>query len=91
MGLNTSMQQYVEGLNHLNHYLLYFSVENPKQVDQDEIIEILEQAKAPQWMKQWLMPRLMFLKCLNEMYWNHDFSYYGVYNVKYSQPLITGQ
>jgi hypothetical protein len=27
-------------LNELNHYLLYFSEENPKQLDQDKIIEI---------------------------------------------------
>jgi hypothetical protein len=38
-------------LNELNHYLLYFPEENPKQLDQDEIIDILDQAKArnPQW------------------------------------------
>jgi hypothetical protein len=33
-------------LNDLNRYLLYFLEENPKQLDQDEIIEILDQAKA---------------------------------------------
>jgi hypothetical protein len=46
MGHNTSVQQFVERLNDLNRYLLYFSEENPKQLDQDEIIEILDQAKA---------------------------------------------
>jgi hypothetical protein len=46
MGLNTSLKQFVERLNDLNRYLLYFSEENPKQLDQDEIIEILDQAKA---------------------------------------------
>jgi hypothetical protein len=46
MGLNTSVQQFVERLNDLNRYLLYFPEENPKQLDQDEIIEILDQAKA---------------------------------------------
>jgi hypothetical protein len=55
MGLNTSVQQFVEGqrLNDLNRYLLYFPEENPKQLDQDEIIEILDQAKAldPEWHK----------------------------------------
>jgi hypothetical protein len=32
---------------------LYFPEENPKQLDQDEIIEILDQAKAsyPEWHK----------------------------------------
>jgi hypothetical protein len=46
MGLNTSVQQFIERLNDLNRYLLYFPEENPKQLDQDEIIEILGQAKA---------------------------------------------
>jgi hypothetical protein len=46
MGLNTSVQQFVERLNDFKRYLLYFPEENPKQLDQDEIIEILDQAKA---------------------------------------------
>jgi hypothetical protein len=49
MGLNTYLQQFVERLNDLNCYLLYFPEEKPKQLDQDEIIEILDQAKAPEW------------------------------------------
>jgi hypothetical protein len=49
MGLNTSVQQFVERLNDLNGYLLYFPEENPKQLDQDEIIETLDQTKAPEW------------------------------------------
>jgi hypothetical protein len=49
MGLNTYIQQFVERLNDLNRYLLYFPEDNPKQLDQDEIIEILDQAKAPEW------------------------------------------
>jgi hypothetical protein len=28
---------------------LYFPEENRKQLDQDEIIEILDQANAPEW------------------------------------------
>jgi hypothetical protein len=53
MGLNTSVLQFVERqqLNDLNRYLLYFTEENPKQLDQDEIIEILDQAKA--WDPEW--------------------------------------
>jgi hypothetical protein len=56
MGLNMSVQQFVERLNDLNRYLLYFPEERPKQLDQNEIIEILDKAKA--WgilkgMKQW--------------------------------------
>jgi hypothetical protein len=34
MGLNTSVQQFVERLNDLNRYLLYFPEENPKQLHQ---------------------------------------------------------
>jgi hypothetical protein len=49
IGLNTSLQRFVERLNDFNRYLLYFPDENPKQLDQDEIIEILDQAKAPEW------------------------------------------
>jgi hypothetical protein len=51
MGINTSVQQFVERLNDLNHYLLYFPEDNPKKLDQDEIIEILNQVKAmdPEW------------------------------------------
>jgi hypothetical protein len=45
MGLNTSVQQFVERRNDLNYYLLYFPVANPKKLDQDEIIEILDQDK----------------------------------------------
>jgi hypothetical protein len=46
MGLNTSVHQFVERLNNLNRYLLYFP--DSKQLDQVEIIEILDQAKAPE-------------------------------------------
>jgi hypothetical protein len=49
MNLNTSVQAFVERLNDLNRYVLYFPEENPKQLDQDEIIEILDQANAPEW------------------------------------------
>jgi hypothetical protein len=49
MGLNISLQQFVERLHELSCYLLYVPEENPKQLDQDEIIEILDQAKAPEW------------------------------------------
>jgi hypothetical protein len=51
MGLTKSVQQFVERLNDLNLYLLYFPEENAKQLDQDEIIEILDQAKSrhPEW------------------------------------------
>jgi hypothetical protein len=64
MGLNTSVQQFVERhrLNDLNRYLLYFPEENPKQLDQDEIIEILDQAKAPEWHEAMVNAHIDFLK-----------------------------
>jgi hypothetical protein len=52
MGLNISLQKFVERLNDLNRYLLYFLEENPKQLYQDEIIEILDQVKATKGMQQ---------------------------------------
>jgi hypothetical protein len=51
MGLNTSVKQFVEKLNDHNCYLLYFPEENPKHLDQDKMIEILDQPKAPEWYK----------------------------------------
>jgi hypothetical protein len=33
-------------LNDFKHYLFHFPEEHPMQLDQDEIIEILDQAKA---------------------------------------------
>jgi hypothetical protein len=53
MGLNTLVKQFVESLNDVNRYLLYFPEENPKQLDQDEIIQILDLGKSvePEWHK----------------------------------------
>jgi hypothetical protein len=38
-------------LNDLNRYLLYVSEENHKQLDQDEVIQVLDPAKVsdPEW------------------------------------------
>jgi uncharacterized membrane protein len=53
MGLNTLLQKFVEKqrVNDLNPYQLYFPEKDFKQLDQDEIIETLYQAKAvnPEW------------------------------------------
>jgi hypothetical protein len=49
MGPNITVQQFVERLNELNRYLLFFSEECPTPLTQDEIIEILDQAKPPNW------------------------------------------
>jgi hypothetical protein len=35
-------------LNEIKRYHFFFPEENPKQLDQDEIIEILNQVKAPE-------------------------------------------
>jgi hypothetical protein len=43
---NTFIQQFVGNLNKHNFYLLFFPKEHPKQLDQDETIEILYQPKA---------------------------------------------
>jgi hypothetical protein len=64
MGLNTSVHQFVERLNDLNRYLLYFPEENPKQLYQDEIIEILDQAKAPEWHEAIVNANIDILKCI---------------------------
>jgi hypothetical protein len=42
MGLNTSVHQFVERLNDLNRYLLYFPEENSKQLDQAKSMD-------PEW------------------------------------------
>jgi hypothetical protein len=44
MCLNMSVQKSVERLNDINRYLLYFPEENPKHLDQDEMIEISDQS-----------------------------------------------
>jgi hypothetical protein len=49
MGPNITVQQFVERLNELNHYLLFFPEECSTPLTQDEIIEILDQAKPPNW------------------------------------------
>jgi hypothetical protein len=47
MVMNKPLQKFIERLllNDLNHYLLYFPQENPKQLDQNENTKILNQAK----------------------------------------------
>jgi hypothetical protein len=68
MALSTSVQQFVESLNDLNRYLLYFPEENPKQLDQDEIIEILDQAKAwdPEWHEAMVNAKIDILETTYE-------------------------
>ena len=49
MGPNTTVQQFVERLNEINCYLQFFPEECPIPLTQDDIIEILDQAKPPNW------------------------------------------
>jgi hypothetical protein len=51
IGSNMSVQKFVGRFSDLNRYLLYFLEEHSKQLDQDEIFEILDQAKSPEWHK----------------------------------------
>jgi hypothetical protein len=46
---NVTAQQFVERLNELNRYLPFFLEEVPTALTQDKIIEILDQAKPPNW------------------------------------------
>jgi hypothetical protein len=66
MGHDTSLQQFLEMLNDLKHYHLYFPEEHPKHLHQDEIIEILDQDKT--WDLDWYeamgILTLILLKCL---------------------------
>jgi hypothetical protein len=48
-GLNTSVQKNLERLNDINRYILYIPEEIPKQLEQNETIEILDQVKVPEW------------------------------------------
>jgi hypothetical protein len=40
------MHQFIERLNDLNRYLLFFPEENPNQLGQDKITDVLDQSKA---------------------------------------------
>jgi hypothetical protein len=63
-------------LNDLNRYLLYFPEENPKQLDQDEIIEILDQAKA--WDPEWHEGMVNANIDIFEMSYEESVSYFKV-------------
>jgi hypothetical protein len=51
-------------MNDPNHYLLYFPEEFPKQLDQDETIEILDQSKVPEWYEAMVNANIDFLDAL---------------------------
>jgi hypothetical protein len=45
------VQTFEERLNDLNGFLLYFPEKLLEQWDQDEIIEISDQVKSPEWIE----------------------------------------
>jgi hypothetical protein len=49
MGPNTMVHQFVERLSKLNRCLLLLPEKCPTPLNQDEIIEILDQGKPPNW------------------------------------------
>jgi hypothetical protein len=63
MGLNKYVHQFVERLNDLNRYLLYFPEENPKQLDQ---------AKAPEWHEAMVNAKIDIF----EIYYEESVSYF---------------
>jgi protein associated with RNAse G/E len=72
MGLNTFIQQFVARLNDLNYYFLYFPEEHPKELDQDEIIETLDQVKAPKWHEAMVNVNIEIF----EMFYEESVSYF---------------
>jgi hypothetical protein len=75
MGPTTTAQQFVERLNDLNRYLLYFSEQYPSQLSQlkqDEIIEILDDTKAPEWHEAMVSAKVDVL----EMNYEEAISYF---------------
>jgi hypothetical protein len=61
---NSVTDDCLPGLNDFNRYLLSIPEENFKQLDQDEIIEILDQAKAPECHEAMVNENIAFLRCL---------------------------
>jgi hypothetical protein len=74
MGLNTSVQKFVERLNDFNRDLLYFPQEKPRHSNQDEIIATLDQAKArdPEWHESMVNANIDFF----EMSYDESVSYF---------------
>jgi hypothetical protein len=72
MGPNTIVQQFVDRLNDLNKYLLYFPEEHTFQLKQDEIIEILDQAKPPDWHEAMISADINIF----EMNYEEDMAYF---------------
>jgi hypothetical protein len=74
MSLHTLIEQFVERLNDLNRYLLYFPEEYPKQLDQDEIIGILHLAKV--WYCEWHEAKVNANIDIFEMSFEESVSYF---------------
>jgi hypothetical protein len=66
MGPKVSVQQFVERLNEISRYILHFPGEFPLQLDQDEIIEILDQAKSSEWYAAMILANIEIFKVYYE-------------------------
>jgi hypothetical protein len=75
MGHNTSVQQFFERLNSAAT-CCFFPGKNPKHLDPDEIIEILDQVKVPEWHEAMVNANIVIfemyyeethLKCLENL------------------------
>jgi hypothetical protein len=74
MSLHTLIKKIVKRLNDLNRYLLNFPEEYPKQLDQDEIIEILDLAKV--WYCEWHEAKVNANIGIFEMSFEESVSYF---------------
>jgi hypothetical protein len=86
MGINTSVQNFLERLNDLNRYLLYFPEENAKHLDQDEIIKILDQFKA--WDPEWHEAMVNSNIDIFEMSYEESVSLYQVFGKLIIAPTV---
>jgi hypothetical protein len=69
---NTSVKQFIERMNEMNRHLLNFPEEFLTQLDQDEIIEILDQAKSPDWFAPVVLENIVII----EMHYEEAASYF---------------
>jgi hypothetical protein len=53
-------------LNNFNFYPLCLPERNPKQFDQDEIIETLDQAKTPEWLEAMVNAKIEIFEMCHE-------------------------
>jgi hypothetical protein len=59
---NVSVQQFLESLNEINIYLLLFLEEFSMQLNKDEMIEIIYQAKSLEWHAAMILENIDILE-----------------------------